>query len=99
MGLPDAKEIVQCSLHGVEYTLSVTTFSKEELLVVEVEHCEDLRRWKGDFTQRYIEEITAKTGNFKKHHVFAKMLISALKGASGSVFIDLLTHEGEEGLL
>lgn len=86
-------ESVQCTLHGVEYLLSVST-SKDEVLTVEVEQCSDASRWRGEFTQRYVEDITSKTGNFKKYHVFAKMLLSALKGASESVFIDLLTYEG-----
>ncbi len=40
-----------------------------------------------------IEDITAKTGNFKKFPVFVRMLLSALKQASDSVFVDLLTYQ------
>lgn len=43
-----------------------------------------------------IEDITAKTGNFKKFHVFVKMLLSAIKHASDSVFMDLLTYQDLE---
>lgn len=40
-----------------------------------------------------VEDITAKTGNFKKFSVFHKMLTSALRQASDSVFVDLLTYQ------
>jgi coiled-coil domain-containing protein 61 len=35
--------------------------------------------WRGDFSVKYIEEITNKTGSFKKFSVFVKMLLSTLK--------------------
>lgn len=43
-----------------------------------------------------MEEITSKTGNFKKFPVFVKMLISAVKQQSDSVFVDLLTYQDLE---
>ena len=45
-----------------------------------------------------IEDITAKTGNYKKFSVFVKMLLSAVKQASDSVFVDLLTYQDLEVL-
>lgn len=39
-----------------------------------------------------MEEITAKTGSFKRFPVFVKMLLSALRQESDSVFVDLLTY-------
>ncbi len=45
-----------------------------------------------------IEDITAKTGNYKRFPVFIKMLLSALKQASDSVFVDLLTYADLEAL-
>jgi coiled-coil domain-containing protein 61 len=33
--------------------------------------------WHGDFTLKYIEDITQKAGQFKKFSVFMKMLMSA----------------------
>lgn len=45
-----------------------------------------------------IEDITSKTGNFKKFSVFVKMLLSAVKAASESVFVDLLTYQDLEVL-
>jgi len=43
-----------------------------------------------------VEDITAKTGNFKKFAVFVRMLASALKQASDAVFVDLLTPQDLE---
>ncbi|GMH44351.1 hypothetical protein BSKO_12285 [Bryopsis sp. KO-2023] len=90
-------ETVQCKLHGVEYVLSVSTL-KDGVLVVEVEQTADASRWKGEFSSRYVEDITAKTGNFKKYPTFTTMLLSALKGQSDSVFIDVLTYGDLEAL-
>jgi hypothetical protein len=44
----------------------------------QVEQKDDGARWRGDFTSRYIEDITTKTGNFKKYGVFLKMLLAAI---------------------
>jgi hypothetical protein len=40
---------------------------------------DDGQRWHGEFSANYIEEVTHKTGNFKKFSVFAKMLASSLR--------------------
>ncbi|CAD7704240.1 unnamed protein product [Ostreobium quekettii] len=93
----DISETVDCCFHGVNYFLSVSTV-KGDTLVVEVEDGSDASRWRGEFTSRYIEDITAKTGNFKKYPVFIKMLVTALKGQSEAVFIDLLTYSDLETL-
>ena len=45
-----------------------------------------------------IEEITKKTGNYKKFGVFLKMLATSLTQESDSVFIDLLTYSDLEML-
>ena len=48
--------------------------------------------WRGEYKQKYVEEITNKAGNFKKFTVFVKMLQAALKREqSDEVVIDLLT--------
>lgn len=44
------------------------------------------------FNLKDIEEVTRKTGNFKRFPVFVKMLISAITTQSTSVFVDLLTY-------
>lgn len=43
-----------------------------------------------------MEEITAKTGSFKRFPVFVKMLLSAVRQESDSVFVDLLTYSDLE---
>lgn len=49
--------------------------------------------WRGDFKQKYIEEITNKAGNFKKFNVFVKMLMAAMKrDQPDEVIVDLLTQ-------
>ena len=39
---------------------------------------EDGERWHGEFSSAYVEEVTQKTGNFKKFDTFVKMLKSSL---------------------
>ncbi|RHZ00278.1 hypothetical protein DYB31_014478, partial [Aphanomyces astaci] len=43
-----------------------------------------------------VEELTKKTGNFKRFYTFVNMLMSALQHKSESVFIDLLTYSDLE---
>lgn len=45
-----------------------------------------------------VEDISAKTGSFKKFPVFVKMLLSGIKQQSDSVFVDLLTYADLEQL-
>ena len=58
----------------------------------------DGARWRGDFSRKYVEEVSAKTGSFKKFAVFAKMLVAAVVDASETVFVDLLTYADLERL-
>ena len=49
--------------------------------------------WRGEYKQKYVEEITNKAGSFKKFSVFMKMIVAALKREqSEEVIIDLLTQ-------
>ena len=63
-----------------------------------MERDSDGARWRGDFTKPYLEDISAKTGSFKKFAVFAKMLVAAVVDSSESVFVDLLTYADLERL-
>jgi hypothetical protein len=47
--------------------------------------------WHAEFTAAYIENITSKTGSFKKFSVLVKMLLGALRQQTETVFLDLLT--------
>lgn len=51
------------------------------ILFVHASQKEDGSRWHGEFSSSYIEEVTHKTGNFKKFSVFVKMLGTSLKQA------------------
>ena len=84
------------SFHGVEYILQVEL--AESWFQVEVEETESCKRWSGKFTQQYIEDITSKSGNFKKFSVFMKMLLMSLEHQSDSVIVDLLTFSDLEML-
>ncbi|CAN0417713.1 unnamed protein product, partial [Phaeothamnion confervicola] len=69
-----------------------TTLHATNLLRLEVEAEETGNRWMGEFSSKYVEDITHKTGSFKKFGVFVQMLCTALAGNSDSVFVDLLTY-------
>ncbi|PRP84100.1 AMP deaminase [Planoprotostelium fungivorum] len=84
------------NLHDIEYIVRISV--SNEALVIEIEEASTVETWKGQFPVKYIEEITQKTGNFKKFSVFVKMLVSALSGTSESVVIDILTYEDLERL-
>ncbi|CAN5951512.1 unnamed protein product, partial [Sphagnum jensenii] len=89
--------VVELVFQNVQYLLTVA-LAPGDTLCVEAEHKTDGSRWRGDFTSRYIEEITRKTGNFKTFTVFVKMLRSAILQESDSVFVDLLTYQDLEML-
>uniref|UniRef100_A0A061QVB8 Coiled-coil domain-containing protein 61 n=1 Tax=Tetraselmis sp. GSL018 TaxID=582737 RepID=A0A061QVB8_9CHLO len=93
----DFTETIDVSFQNVQYIVTVSTVQGENL-TIEVECKHDANRWRGDFTSKYIEDITSKTGNFKKYPVFVRMLLSALKQGSDSVFVDLLTYADLEML-
>ena len=83
----------------IEYIVSVSVyklsaFDPESNLVIDVESKLQGLIWRGEYKQRYVEEITNKAGNFKKFSVFVKMLIAALKRQQADeVIIDLLTQQ------
>ena len=61
-------------------TVVVSQFDPSNVrLVIDVEDKLSGDLWRGDFTAKYIEEITNKTGCFKKFGVFVKMLLQAIK--------------------
>ncbi|OQR96089.1 viable flagellar protein number 3 [Achlya hypogyna] len=85
--------------HGVEYSVEIWVQRDELHVQVEEESLKatpDIDRWGGHFPAAYIEELTKKTGNFKRFYTFVNMLVSALNHKSDSVFIDLLTYSDLE---
>ena len=94
-GNEDTNEVsVELTFHGLSFAMTVDTV--DDTLVIHAEEKQTGDRWRGQFSSRYIEEITHKTGNYKKFAVFVKMLTSALTTESDSVFIDLLTYSDLE---
>eukprot|EP00898_Chlorokybus_atmophyticus_P005494 jgi/Chlat1/5946/Chrsp4S06418 len=91
----EVEESVSAVFGGVEYLLTVACV-RGDTLCVEAEQKSDGSRWRGDFTARYIEDITGKTGNFKKFSVFVRMLLSAMTEQSDAVCLDLLTYHDLE---
>ncbi|KAL2636210.1 hypothetical protein R1flu_007689 [Riccia fluitans] len=68
-------------------------------LTIEVERKNDGCRWRGDFTSRYIEEITHRAGNLKSFKVFVEMLKAAFHRKSTALLVDLLTYQDLEKLV
>lgn len=73
----------------MDYILRIS--AKEDQLSVELEQKNTGDIWKNHFSANYIEEITQKTGNYKKYGVFLKMLFSSLNKSSDTVYLDVLT--------
>ncbi|GAB5367243.1 hypothetical protein AAMO2058_001213200 [Amorphochlora amoebiformis] len=67
-------------------------------LVVEVEQKANGARWCGRFSPAAVEELTRKTGNFKKFPIFVKMLATAFSRSSESVFVEMFTYGDLEAL-
>lgn len=64
---------------------------RNEGISVKVAEKDTGNAWRGNFSAQFIEELSGKTGNFKKFAVFVRMLISGFEKSSQSIVIDLLT--------
>jgi len=84
-------EKYELTFHGVDYIVSMCVDSQASALRMAIEQKDDLKRWQGNFSSTYVEDIASKTGNFKKFPVFVEMLRTALGNQSDTVFVDLLT--------
>ena len=78
-------------MHHPRVPYVITWRSGNDVLVIDIEHDESERRWHAEFQASYIEDLTKKTGNFKKFDVFVRMLSKALEKPNNNVFADLLT--------
>ena len=91
--------LVFCLHLQIDYIVSVSvyrvsSFDPECRIIIDVESKLQGLIWRGEYKQKYIEEITNKAGNFKKFSVFMKMVLAALKREqSDEVIIDLLTQQ------
>ncbi|CAM9097074.1 unnamed protein product, partial [Ascophyllum nodosum] len=95
--MEDLEQTSRLVFHSVAYAIT-TCVSGGAKLRVEAEEEEGGARWSGDFSARYVENITQKTGSAKTFPVFVKMLTTALGHGSESVFVDLLTYADLEQL-
>jgi coiled-coil domain-containing protein 61 len=71
------------NVQGSEYILSMAAteesmYSSSLCRIVELESKYDAQMWRNTYTKQYIEDITQKTGSFKKFAIFASMLGSAI---------------------
>jgi coiled-coil domain-containing protein 61 len=91
-----ASDTYYIQFHGIQYVLSLlvasSSTSSGKTLLVDIEQEESGARWTGEFAAKYVEDITQKTGNYKRFSVFVNMLRKSLDNSgNNSVFVDLLT--------
>ncbi|TPX41002.1 hypothetical protein SeLEV6574_g06295 [Synchytrium endobioticum] len=94
---------ISCPLehNQTRYTLSIwhnalgESSPTEQSLHLVLRHTDShqLSSWTGTFTGAYVEEMTRKTGNYKRFPVFVEMLVTGIKQANPTVSLDLLTHD------
>ena len=72
--------------------MKIGTFEYTYRLVVDCEDKFSGELWRGQFLQKYIEDICVKAKNPKQFAVFVKMLLAGIKReASDEIVLDLLT--------
>ncbi len=92
------EDSVDIVFHGSAYNLAVTVHEDaqpEPTLAVDLEDLTSpggALSWHGEFSASYLENITSKTGSFKRFPVLVKMLMGALRQQTEHVFLDLLTY-------
>ncbi|CAK83919.1 unnamed protein product (macronuclear) [Paramecium tetraurelia] len=85
---------VERNFHDITYIININ--ANTEMLTIDVESKQSGDSWIANFQASYIEEITSKTGNYKKYPTFLKMLQSAIKNQTDTVYIDILTFQDLE---
>lgn len=80
---------IERTFHGVNYIITMNAAA--DGVCIEVEDKSTGDSWLSQYAANYIEDITSKTGNFKKYPVFLKMLLSALSNQTETVYVDILT--------
>ena len=78
-------------VNGLEYSIKCLTGKGDEFSI-EAQNLRTGEVWKGDFCDDYIEDLTKKTGSFKRYTVFLDMLTEAIKDSAEHVYIELLTY-------
>ncbi|KAJ3230478.1 Coiled-coil domain-containing protein 61 [Chytriomyces hyalinus] len=90
----------QVKLRGLTFEIQLN-ISPKESLSVELEALNssaEVKRWSGSFSSQYIEQVTKKTGNFKRFTVFCEMVSAAssndnhaLASGQANVSLDLIS--------
>lgn len=90
--------VTSCNFRGKEYLINLYTDKNSGNVEMKVTEKKTLEEWQGTYDASYIENLTQKTGNFKRFDTFISMLKSGLLGTSECVALDLLTFEDLEML-
>lgn len=53
--------------------------ASQDILFINLKNIQDEEEWVGRHSKEYIQELTRKTGNFKKFGVFVEMLLSTVE--------------------
>lgn len=83
----------------VEYVVELNTVVVSQFdpmsnrLVIDVEDKYSGDMWRGDYSAKFVEELTNKTGTFKKFNVYVKMLMSAMKSQAVDQGLDSLDQK------
>ncbi|XP_054287558.1 centrosomal protein CCDC61-like [Macrosteles quadrilineatus] len=94
----DINLVTSCEFRGREYVVSLRTVKQPETIEVKVTDKKTSEEWIGSYIASYIENLTLKTGNYKRFDTFISMLKSALLSTSHCVTLDLLKFEDLEML-
>eukprot|EP01028_Stygiella_incarcerata_P008820 TRINITY_DN3957_c0_g1_i1.p1 TRINITY_DN3957_c0_g1~~TRINITY_DN3957_c0_g1_i1.p1 ORF type:complete len:582 (-),score=159.74 TRINITY_DN3957_c0_g1_i1:120-1865(-) len=93
--------IVQRVFRGIQYSISCSLLAGGDKLVMNLEQIDNCDMWNAEFPSTYVEEITTKTGSYKRFDVFVRMLHRALTSGDkgdGTISLDLLTSADLEAL-
>ncbi|TPP66186.1 hypothetical protein FGIG_03031 [Fasciola gigantica] len=89
--------VATCQFQGEAY--EVETFSDtHDQLKIEIRHSGSGEEWHVQLTAAYVEELTRKTGNFKRFDTFCAMIQSALSQRSSALNLDLVSYDDLEAL-
>lgn len=87
------------NFRGKDYLVSLNTPKLNPgIMEIKVTDKRTVEEWQGSFSASYIENLTQKTGNYKRFDTFIAMLKSGLLSTSQCVTLDLLTFEDLEML-
>ncbi|TYZ60876.1 hypothetical protein PybrP1_001448 [[Pythium] brassicae (nom. inval.)] len=94
--MDDLEVARRLEFHGAAFIATVSVAQQQLHVQVEADDASlapthEWTCWAGSFPSAYVEELTRKTGNFKRFPVFVDMLLSAVERRSDAVFVDLLT--------